>query len=75
MTRQRRVRCATMCFDNDHRLQVVAEQWRGGAAVIPDTTKRMDAETARPSAVGYAFGEPMRAPHGTPGDSRLQALG
>ncbi|MCC3332499.1 hypothetical protein [Nocardia abscessus] len=75
MTRQRRVRCATMCFDNDHRLEVVAEQWRGGAAVIPETTKRTHAETACSSVAGNAFGRPMRAPHGEPDDSRLQAVG
>lgn len=63
-----------MCFDNDHRLEVVAEQWRGGAAVIPET-KRTQAETACSSVAGDAFGKPMRASHGEPDDSRLQALG
>ncbi|MFI5536195.1 hypothetical protein ACIA5H_07355 [Nocardia sp. NPDC051900] len=75
MTRQRRVRCATMCFDTGHHLEVAAEQWRGGAAVIPETTKRMSTLAARSSAAGDAIGRPLRARRGEPVDSRPQILG
>ncbi|MGQ4619437.1 hypothetical protein [Nocardia sp. R7R-8] len=64
-----------MCVDTGHRLEVVAEQWRGGAAVIPETTKRMNTLAAPSSAAGDAFGRPLRARHGEPDDSRLQVLG
>ncbi|WP_454198865.1 hypothetical protein [Nocardia sp. Marseille-Q1738] len=43
--------------------------------MIPETTKRMDVETTRLSTAGDAFGEPTRARHGEPDDSRLQAIG
>ncbi|WP_269821989.1 hypothetical protein [Nocardia gipuzkoensis] len=42
--------------------------------MIPET-KRTQAETACSSVAGDAFGKPMRASHGEPDDSRLQALG
>ncbi|WP_043724742.1 hypothetical protein [Nocardia asiatica] len=64
-----------MCFDTDHRIEVVTGQWRGGAAVIPETTKRTQAETARSSIAGCVSGRPMRAPYGEPDVSRLQADG
>ncbi len=64
-----------MCFDTGHRLEAAAEQWRGGAAVIPEQTKRMNTPAARSSATDDAFGSPLRARHGEPVDSRLQTLG
>jgi hypothetical protein len=64
-----------MCFDTDHRLEVVAEQWRGGAAVNPETTKRMRTRAARSAAAGDAFGRPLRASHGEPDVGRLQIVG
>lgn len=64
-----------MCFDTGHRLEVAAEQWRGGAAVIPETTKRMNAIAACSSAAGDALGRPLRARHDEPVGSRLQILG
>ncbi|MFE7744567.1 hypothetical protein [Nocardia sp. NPDC057455] len=64
-----------MGFDTDHRLEVVAEQWRGGAVVIPETTKRMATRTARSAAAGNAFGKPLRASHDEPDVRRLQIPG
>ncbi|WP_406275151.1 hypothetical protein OH799_02555 [Nocardia sp. NBC_00881] len=55
--------------------RLVAEQWRGGAAVIPEKTNRVDPDTMqRLSTAGDAFGTQLCVVHGEPDDSRLPAV-
>ncbi|WP_327115470.1 hypothetical protein OHB12_01625 [Nocardia sp. NBC_01730] len=54
--------------------RLVTEQWRGGAAVIPEKTNRVDPDAMpRLSTAGDAFGSQLCIAHGGPDDSRLPA--
>ncbi|MGO4614203.1 hypothetical protein AB4305_09085 [Nocardia sp. 2YAB30] len=55
--------------------RLVTEQWRGGAAVIPEIANRVDPDAMpRLSTAGDAFGTQLCVVHRGPGDSRLPAV-